>query len=62
MNPKLERVTNEIDKTKGKLSAMQARLRDLEKQKINLENEEIVVLYRRETKILAVAGEYTSGK
>ncbi|MCL2588067.1 MAG: DUF4315 family protein [Oscillospiraceae bacterium] len=48
MNPKIERVNREIDKTKDKIAAQQARLRDLEKQKTHLENEEIVALFRRE--------------
>lgn len=48
MNAKIERVIKEIEKTKGKIAAQQARLRDLEKQKTNLENEEIVALFRRE--------------
>ena len=42
MNTKIERVNNEIEKTKGKISEFQARLRDLEKQKTELENAEIV--------------------
>ena len=48
MNTKLERVSKEIAKTKGKIASQQARLRDLERQKISLENEEIVALFRRE--------------
>lgn len=42
MNAKIERVCKEIDKTKGKISEQQARLRELEKQKTELENVEIV--------------------
>ena len=38
----MERITNEIEKTKGKISDFQARLRELEKQKTELENAEIV--------------------
>ena len=48
MNAKIERVNREIEKTKGKIATQQARLRDLEQQKTNLENEEIVALFRRE--------------
>ena len=33
MNPKIERVCKEIDKTKGKIGELQARLRELERQK-----------------------------
>ena len=42
MNPKIERVCKEIDKTKGKIGELQARLRELERQKTELENTEIV--------------------
>ena len=42
MNAKIERVCKEIDKTKGKINEQQARLRELEKQKTELENVEIV--------------------
>ena len=38
MNPKIEKLEKEIDKTKNKIAEMQARLRDLEKQKTELEN------------------------
>jgi hypothetical protein len=43
---KIERVSKEIDRTKGKISEQQARLRDLEKQKTELENLEIVSAVR----------------
>lgn len=46
MNAKIKRVINEIEKTKGKISEFQARLRDLEKQKTELENMEIVSAVR----------------
>ena len=46
MNPKIERVSKEIEKTKGKISEWQARLRELEKQKTELENTEIVETVR----------------
>ena len=42
MNAKIERVCKEIDNTKGKINEQQARLRELEKQKTELENVEIV--------------------
>ena len=48
MNAKIERVCAEIEKVKEKVAQQQARLRDLERQKTNLENAEIVALYRRE--------------
>jgi predicted nucleic acid-binding Zn-ribbon protein len=46
LNAKIERVNKEIDKTKSKISDQQARLRDLEKQKTELENLEIVEAVR----------------
>jgi len=46
MNAKIERVNKEIDKTKEKISEQQARLRDLEKQKTELENLDIVSTVR----------------
>ena len=42
MNAKIERVVKEIDKTKEKINEQQARLRELEKQKTEFENLEIV--------------------
>ncbi len=42
MNAKIERICKEIDKTKCKISEFQARLRELEKQKTELENLEII--------------------
>lgn len=46
MNVKIERICKDIDKTKSKIGELQARLRDLEKQKIELENTEIVETVR----------------
>lgn len=46
MNAKIERVKKEIDKTKEKISEFQARLRELEKQKTEFENMEIVEAVR----------------
>lgn len=46
MNVKIERICKDIDKTKNKISELQARLRDLEKQKTELENTEIVETVR----------------
>ena len=48
MNAKIERVIRDIDKTKERIAQQQAKLRSLEKQKIDLENEEIVAMFRRE--------------
>lgn len=46
MNPKIEKVEKEITKTKNKIAEQQAKLRDLEKQKIELENTDYVVVAR----------------
>ena len=46
MNPKIERICKDIEKTKGKINELQARLRELEKQKTELENTEIVETVR----------------
>lgn len=42
MNAKIERVSRDIQKTKDKINEFQTRLRELEKQKTELENIEIV--------------------
>ena len=47
-NPKIERVISEIEKIKSKISEFQAKLRALEKQKTDLENEQIVSIVRGE--------------
>jgi len=46
LNAKIQRICNEIDKTKGKIQEQQARLRDLERQKTEIENLEIVNVVR----------------
>ena len=46
MNAKIERVNKDIEKSKGKIAAEQTRLRDLEKQKTELENLDIVSTVR----------------
>ena len=47
-NPKIEKVNNEIGKTKAKLSEFQSKLRELEREKTRLENEQIIALIRSE--------------
>ncbi|MGC6175166.1 DUF4315 family protein [Lacrimispora sp. 38-1] len=42
MNAKIERVSKDIQKTKEKINEFQIKLRELEKQKTELENLEIV--------------------
>ena len=46
MSSKMKKLLLEIEKTKGKLSEYQMRLRELERQKTELENTEIVELIR----------------
>jgi len=46
MNLKITRVAGEIEKMKVKLAEAQARLRELEKQKTELENAELVAAVR----------------
>ena len=42
MSKKAERITEELEKLKGKISGYQARVRELEKQRTELENMEII--------------------
>jgi len=46
LNAKIERVSKDIEKARGKISEFQTRLRELEKQKNELENLEIVEVVR----------------
>ena len=46
MNPKIEKLANDIEKTTAKIAEQQARLRDLEKQKTELENTDFVAVAR----------------
>ncbi|MGE4214437.1 MAG: DUF4315 family protein [Anaerotignaceae bacterium] len=46
MSSKMNKLLLEIEKTKGKVSEYQMRLRELERQKTELENTEIVELIR----------------
>jgi hypothetical protein len=45
-NPKIKKVDAEIDKTKAKVAEFTAKLRELEKEKIRLENDDIVAVIR----------------
>ena len=47
-NPKIEKVKAGIAKTQATIAEHQAKLKKLEAQKIELENAEIVAMYRRE--------------
>ena len=46
MNPKIQKIINEIEKTKTRIAEFQARLQELEAQRIDMENTEIVGLFR----------------
>ena len=46
MNPRIEKITETIAKTKRKIADSQARLRELERQKIELENADILATVR----------------
>ena len=46
MSNKLQKVLSEIDKVKEKIAVQQTRLRELEQQKTELENTEIVGMVR----------------
>ena len=46
MNPKIEKLAKDIETTKAKIAEQQARLRDLEKQKTELENTDFVAVAR----------------
>lgn len=46
MNPKIQKVTVDIEKTRARIAESQARLKELEQQKVDLENTEIVNLFR----------------
>jgi predicted nucleic acid-binding Zn-ribbon protein len=48
MNVKLEKVRADIQKLSDKAIRIQDRLKELERQKINLENQEIIAMFRRE--------------
>jgi len=47
-NPKIEKINTEIEKTKAKISEFQTKLRALERQKTDLEDQQIVALVRSE--------------
>lgn len=46
MNPRIEKIDKEIERTKTKIAEWQAKLRDLEKQKTELENTDFVAIAR----------------
>lgn len=46
MNPKISKITGEIEKTREKISDLQSRLKELERQKTELENADILALVR----------------
>jgi len=46
MNPKISKIETELEKTKKKISELQGHVRELEQQKTELENTDIVGLVR----------------
>ena len=46
MNPRIEKISSEIEKLKKKVTEYQSRLRDLERQKTELENADIIAMVR----------------
>ena len=46
MNPKIQKVISDIEKTNAKIKELQTLLPQLEKQKIDLENAEVITLFR----------------
>lgn len=46
MNPKIIRINTELNKARGKISELQARVKELERQKTELENTDIIGLVR----------------
>jgi cupin superfamily acireductone dioxygenase involved in methionine salvage len=47
MNPRIDRLSGEIERTKQKIAGYQAKLKGLEEQKTELENAEYVALIRQ---------------
>lgn len=46
MTPKIQKIITEIEKTRARITEGQERLRELERQRTELENTEIVALFR----------------
>ena len=46
MNPKIRKLTGDIEKTREKITDLRTRLREMEDQKLELENAEIIALVR----------------
>jgi hypothetical protein len=58
MNPKIQKAVREIERTKAKIAELQALLPELEKQKTDLENTEIVKLVRSANVAPEALGDY----
>ena len=46
MNPKIEKLNRDIEKTETKIAELQDKLREYKKQKTDLENSELIALCR----------------
>lgn len=61
MNQKIQKIVTEIEKVKSKIATQQARLRELEQQKTELENTEIVGMVLRPGGHAGGTGHHHSG-
>jgi len=46
LNPRIQKISDDIEKLRRKISSAQSRLRDLERQKLELENADIIAAVR----------------
>lgn len=46
MNSRIDKIARDIEKTRTRIADDQARLKELERQKVDMENAEIVTLFR----------------
>ena len=46
LNPRIQKITDDIEKLRHKITSSQTRLRELERQKIELENADIIATVR----------------
>ena len=46
MNPRIQKITDEVDKLKRKVVEYQTRIKELEKQKTEMENNDIIAMVR----------------
>ena len=65
MNPKIDKVNRDIEKTRERIAGAQAKLKELERQKVDMENTEIIAIFRSQSvppgKIAALIKAYRDG-